>query len=379
MRRVLVPVILVLAHAPAYASFTGQSVRAEVLFPNASTVSPGLFTPEVATVGPDVEFAQVESPGGNGLIAVDFSENNILLTNINGDRVVLPACGGCFFFRFSDENETIPDITGVTINGETNMPGFDASQISFDANSIRIDFSQEAVGDAIWRTSEIVSIDVMFAPEPQVYDFPTIVAGAGNRTDVYATAFCDPADPPRTIEATFLSQSGEVVETKEDEVICNGTIVLPFTGGNDLVFGHNRVQIDPPVQDGILIEVMALDLEGAAPLGVNVSAPCSGASFTVLRNEALNAATAVSNPGASPLNCSIETWAADGTSLGQTAFEVAASGQNQFFVSETAALPEVFTGRGDVTCNGPFFLISFFQTSLGGLTTNPVNCRTDPE
>ena len=55
--------------------------------------------------------------------------------------------------------------------------------------------------------------------------------------------------------------------------------------------------------------------------------------------------------------------------MGQgTTFEVPALGQNQFFVSEKTVLPDVFTGWGKIACDAPF------QTKLGGLTTNPIEC-----
>ena len=210
---------------------------------------------------------------------------------------------------------------------------------------------------------------------PLVFDFPTFVAGAGNSTDVYATAFCDLDGPQPTIEATVLGQNGEVIiETTKKDLICNGTVVLPFQGGEDFVFGHNQIQIDGPVQRGIVIEIVSLNLEGAAPLGVDIQDPCEDASFTVIRNEELNAAVAVSNIGTNPLDCAFNTRSAGGTLVGQGTFEVPAVGQNQFFISEKTDLPDVFTGWGNITCDAPFQIISFFQTKLGGLTTNPIDC-----
>ena len=217
------------------------------------------------------------------------------------------------------------------------------------------------------------------------FDFPTIVAGSGNKTDVYATVFCDQTTTVTgdtiapTIKATFFDQNGGIIEEKEEELICNGTKVLPFLGGDMIVFGHNRVQFEGPIQGGLVIEIVALNLEGAAPLGVDLPEPCEKASFTVIRNEELNAAVAVSNIGADPLECSFSTRSASGELIGQGTFEVPAVGQNQFFVSEKTVLPDVFTGWAEITCDGPFQIISFFQTKLGGLTTNPVDCADTDE
>ena len=92
-----------------------------------------------------------------------------------------------------------------------------------------------------------------------MFDFPVIVAGAGNRTDVFATVFCDPAGgPPPTIEATFFDQNSGINEAKEEQpLICNGTVVLPFAGGEEFVFGHNRIEINGPVIGGILMETVS--------------------------------------------------------------------------------------------------------------------------
>ena len=69
----------------------------------------------------------------------------------------------------------------------------------------------------------------------------------------------------------------------------------------------------------------------------------------------------------------------DGTLVGESAFEVPVDGQNQFFVSEKTPLPDAFTGRGRVTCDNPFHIISFYQTDLGGLTNNPTPGSVDAD
>ena len=52
---------------------------------------------------------------------------------------------------------------------------------------------------------------------------------------------------------------------------------------------------------------------------------------------------------------------------------------DQFFVSEKTPLPDAFTGRGRVTCDNPFHIISFYQTDLGGLTNNPTPGSVDAD
>ncbi len=211
---------------------------------------------------------------------------------------------------------------------------------------------------------------------PFVFDFPVIVAGAGNETDLYATAFCSlDEEGTVTLEAEVFGQNGEVVDTKQEELICNGTVPITFTGGENLVFGHNQITIDGPAQGVLIIEIIRLNLEGAAPLGVATQDSCQTASVTVIRNDELNAALAVSSTSSDPLACKVDTYSADGTLMGEETFAVPAFGQNQFFFSEITVLPDVFNGWADISCGGAdFFAISFFQTRLGGLTTNPLDC-----
>ena len=151
----------------AQASFNGQVILAEYLFPDASTVFPGEFTPAQATVGAGVEF----SAAG---IAVDFSSSNILWTNIDPTGSSVTFAPASFNgHRFTDLNGTIPEITGVTINAATTLAGFDASRVSFDANSIRVNFDSLEV-----LPEDIVSLDVTFAaaPPPAPQAVPTISA-----------------------------------------------------------------------------------------------------------------------------------------------------------------------------------------------------------
>jgi hypothetical protein len=151
----------------AQASFNGQVILAEYLFPDSATVLPGQFTPAQATVGAAVEFT-------SNNIAVDFSSNNILWTNIDptGGNVDFAPPASFNGHQFTDANGTIPAITGVTINPATTIAGFDASRVSFDANSIRANFDSLTV-----TPDDIVSVDVTFAaapPAPQ--EIPSVSA-----------------------------------------------------------------------------------------------------------------------------------------------------------------------------------------------------------
>jgi hypothetical protein len=58
----------------------------------------------------------------------------------------------------------------VTLDSATNVPGIDASRISFDAQDIYVNFSGITYG-----TGQEVSLDVQAAPEPS-YLLPLVIA-----------------------------------------------------------------------------------------------------------------------------------------------------------------------------------------------------------
>ena len=67
-------------------------------------------------------------------------------------------------FQIFDVNGTIPAFSSVVINGATNMAGFDASRITFDADNIWVNWQ-----GLDFNTGTIVSLDVngvSETPEP---------------------------------------------------------------------------------------------------------------------------------------------------------------------------------------------------------------------
>ncbi len=221
----------------------------------------------------------------------------------------------------------------------------------------------------------VLSFGSVLSQGELVIDFPTFVAGAGNRTDFYATIICDAADPQTTIEARFLDNNGALIHTVAEQAICNGTIVLPFAGGENLVFGHAQILVNGQIgAEGVLVELVDLNQPGAAPIGVPFTEPCQDALFTVIRNQKMDTGVAVSSVSPDPIACDLTTSSADTTPVGDGAFAVPPLGQDQFFVFEKTPLPDNFTGWGRITCDDPVTILSFFQTNLGGLTTNPIMC-----
>ena len=149
----------------AVASFDGQNVQGDYFFPNLATT---VNSPVSAIVGPGIEFN--DFPSADQRTDVDISANNILITFISG-----PSSWTTADFNgpvFSDPDGTIPAITGVSINPATTMVGLDLSRISFDADSIAINWN-----GLDFEVDTIVSLDVQFGATATPAPVPTLPLG----------------------------------------------------------------------------------------------------------------------------------------------------------------------------------------------------------
>jgi hypothetical protein len=77
-------------------------------------------------------------------------------------------------FHIDDVNNTIPDFTSVTINSQTNMVGFDASRISFDANNIWVNWE-----NLFFDATTLVVLDITGGPSTVPEPSTFILLGAG--------------------------------------------------------------------------------------------------------------------------------------------------------------------------------------------------------
>jgi hypothetical protein len=133
----------------ANAQFLGKTVDVDYFFPNLGSLyetHPGVV------VGAGAEIILNGSP-------FDISDTNLLwsLGNQSGQSFTLADFNG---YVLTDSINNLNDIIGVTINGETNLTGFTASGISFDADHIWVTFP----GGAVLAPDTVVSLDVTFAP-----------------------------------------------------------------------------------------------------------------------------------------------------------------------------------------------------------------------
>ncbi len=87
---------------------------------------------------------------------IDISDTNIFVTyNSSGTWYTVPFNG----FDLFDSAGTVPAITGVTINGVTNLGGLTASRVTFDADNVFVNWNGLS-----FNPQTVVSLDVQFAP-----------------------------------------------------------------------------------------------------------------------------------------------------------------------------------------------------------------------
>lgn len=149
-----------------HASFIGNDLQVSFEVPDSIFFgSGGTYNTTQFEVTDSVELSAY---GTFNHLSIDISDSNILL-----DFLTPPPGTGKIFtnlgsYVFTDFNSTIAEIIGVSISSGsgflTSWGGsttFDSSRISFDENSIFIDFAQIGI-DA----DSLLSLDVTFAPSP---------------------------------------------------------------------------------------------------------------------------------------------------------------------------------------------------------------------
>jgi len=144
-------VMLVCAVAPpAHASLlTGDTIRTWELYPNLSTIYAGPV--DVLDPGSLLSF-----PGFAPIADITFSDANITITMDRDATAYTSAFNG---FRFFDVSES--PFGSVTLDSATDVPGIDASRVTFDSRDIYVNFS-----GITYSSGEEVSLDLRAVPEP---------------------------------------------------------------------------------------------------------------------------------------------------------------------------------------------------------------------
>lgn len=153
-----VPLALLCAAQPASAGFAGHSVEASYRFPDFNTVFENLGPILVDPVGTGIFSIGFD-------LQVDISDTQISLTNNSAPSSFNPGAfnGPSFFDAFS----AIDPIVGVSI-ATNNLPGFDASRITFDADRIKVNLAD--IQNV--PTGLLLTLDVQFRPSPNAVPEP---------------------------------------------------------------------------------------------------------------------------------------------------------------------------------------------------------------
>lgn len=149
MRGLAALAIVASAGAAQAALLDGKTVSFTYLLPTINVDYPSSANGNYV-VGAGVEISNGFCCGYEGTL-------NLSDTNILADFIASSAYNSAVFsgFRISDVNSTIGDFTGVTINGLTNMVGFNASRVTFDANNIWVNLQSLA-----FTHNTFVSLDI---------------------------------------------------------------------------------------------------------------------------------------------------------------------------------------------------------------------------
>lgn len=131
-----------------------KTVSYQYYFPNVSSPYGGAANGNYV-VGAGIEVANIVDGRGT----LDISDHNLLADFSSDSTLAGSAFNG---FKISDVLGAINAFTSVTINGATNMAGFDASRITFDANNIWVNWQGLS-----FTSKTIVSLDINVAKVPE--------------------------------------------------------------------------------------------------------------------------------------------------------------------------------------------------------------------
>ena len=133
----------------------GDALRIEWIFPDTGTI----FDSWDVVVGAGVEVANA-----SGFGAIDIDATNGLPSILFDFTSTTGFVSGSFNgFRITDYTGTVADFTDVSINSITNMLGFDASRISFTADTIDINFAS-----LNFTADTFAGFDIASVPEPSI-------------------------------------------------------------------------------------------------------------------------------------------------------------------------------------------------------------------
>lgn len=158
----------------ASAQLTGVTLGGEYRFPDAATVLQDLGT---AVVGPGVEFTAI------GQLQADVGDASLTIRGIPGTGPVALLPTGFSGFRIYDVGGTAPDFLSVTLNGATNVPGFDIGRVTWNGDEILVNLQ-----DLVLLPGQAAVLTLGFGPTTTVPEPATVALVATGLLGVATTA-----------------------------------------------------------------------------------------------------------------------------------------------------------------------------------------------
>lgn len=178
----IVTIAAALGSSISHAGFMGHGVRWSSHSSLESDGEPSDGTVDhdlgVVTVSEGTEYIQP-------LLAVDISDDQILLTNSSQYTIVFNTNDPFLGWVFSDAHSTIAPIVGVTLLN-TSLDSFDSSRLWFDEDRIYVNFARTY----FYGEDDFLLLGVQFVPEP---NSAILILMAMCGVSLSATRHCQPS------------------------------------------------------------------------------------------------------------------------------------------------------------------------------------------
>ena len=155
--------------AAAAENFLGSTLNAQYYFPN--TGSPFSDSENFTVTDPGVELTTF--PNGDPRTNIDFTATSILITYLSSSTWTATDFNG---FIIRDLSNNLAAITSVSIDPSSNFAGFGSNRLTFDANSIAVNWQGLA-----FSPSTTLRLNVGFGsavPEPSTWAMMLLGFGA---------------------------------------------------------------------------------------------------------------------------------------------------------------------------------------------------------
>lgn len=258
--------LLVIYINTATANMMGSTIKVEVYSPTKTqpisnpafviVKSPGVEIPDIA------DFTKYSAGFRLMNTSIDISTNTIAFDYNDNATASTAIFNG---YVFTDINNTVPDIIGVTINPATNVDLI-SSDISFNKNQIAVNVSGLA-----FNTNSFILLNIRFATvEPKCDGKNATIKGTSRNDVIFGTKGAD------VISAGF---GDDVIYGLDgDDVICGGAgndIILGGAGSDQLLGSVGNDYLNGGSEDDILVGETGFDVcDGDSQVVKDIALTC---------------------------------------------------------------------------------------------------------